>query len=150
MLTKITTTLLCGALALFSFSAQADQRSGTIKYKITVNIKSKMETDRGGKIIPICYVNIFHWGFAGLSYNETASKLSVLNASKAVCEFDVPYNWANASPNAPIEQRVSIVFSKDNYASLTSPYVRGLNHRLPDLKVPAQGGTATVTANFDM
>jgi hypothetical protein len=135
---------------LCALPAHADQRSGTIKYKITVNIKSKMESDRGGKMIPTCNVNIFHWGFSGLSYSEMGSKLSVLNGSKAVCELEVPYNWANASPNAPIEQRVAIIFSKDNYASTVTPYVRSLNHRLPDLKVPAQGGTATVTANFDM
>lgn len=101
-------------------------------------------------MIPTCNVNLFHWGFGNFSYNETASKLSTLNGSKAVCEFDVIYNWANASPNAMIENRVSIIFTKDNYASLTTPYVRSLVHRLPDLKVPAQGGTVTVNATFDM
>ena len=65
---KITATLLCGALWSFSFSAQADQLSGTIKYKIVINLKSELESDRGGKLIPMCNVSIFHRGFAGLSY----------------------------------------------------------------------------------
>lgn len=141
--------LTAGILA--ATPAAAEPRNGKLIYNVKINILSELVGgSANSKQIPICKISIFHFGTLGYSYTETASALAKLGSGVATCKITVPFRWANASPNALIESRLSILPGKDDIASLGAPFVRALNHRLQDLRVPAVGKSATISAEVDL
>jgi hypothetical protein len=141
--------LACGAMCFSSFEAQAEARSGTLIYDITINIKSKIDP-ANGTASPQCGVYVFHWGSGAASYTEYGYVVSSRNSSTATCKIKIPYSWANASPASLVSSKVYVFLGSEDVPSKSpSPVIRRSNHGLPDIALPANGTTKNFAVTLD-
>lgn len=109
-------------------------RSGKFKFQINITVDSSSPSTTK----PTCYVYVNHYP-SGQSYSENSYITGTRTGDTAHCVVNVPYKWTKADNAAAVQMSVTIYLGN-----------RTSGRGLPDIPLPANGTTTTVTVPITM